>query len=328
MRAAVCTAYGSPEVLKIKEVETPNPKNNEVLIKIFATTVTSACVRIRSSTFPFGFGFLARLGFGFRRPRNNILGTELAGEVESVGKDVKLFKKGDQVFGGAGIGLGTYAEYKCLPEDGVITIKPTNKTYEEVAGVAFGGMTALYFLKKANIQKGQKVLIYGASGAIGTYAVQLAKHFGAEVTAVCSTTNLGLVKSLGADNVVDYTKEDFTNNVETYDVIFETVGKTTFSLCKNALKEKGIYLAALLDLPQHFPLLWRSTISSKKMLGGMTSEPIEDLISLKDLIESGEIKSVVDRSYPLEEIVEAHKYVEKGHKKGNVVITMEHNSKS
>ena len=331
MKAIVYERYGPPEVLQLKEVDKPTPNDNEVLIRIYATTVTTGDVNARDFVFvPRGLGIPGRIMFGLRKPKKTILGIELAGEIEAVGKNVTLFKKGDQVFGIDGNGLGAYAEFKCLPEEGVLAIKPTNMTYEEAASVTNGALTTLYFLKdKGNIQSGQRVLVNGASGSVGTAAVQLAKHFGTEVTGVCSTTNLELVKSLGADRVIDYTQEDFTESGETYDVIFDTVlGKTSFSCCQNSLKQKGLYLAIAGGMREMMQMLWTSLIGRKKVIfgGGMACERKENLLFIKELIEAGKIKSVIDRRYPLEQIVEAHRYVDKGHKKGNVVMIVEHNN--
>ena len=323
MKAIVYTQYGPPDVLQLKEVEKPTPRDNEVLIKIYATTVTSGDWRLRRSSFTDAptFWLPARIWLGFRKPKRTILGSELAGKIESVGKNVKLFRKGDQVF--AFHVFGTYAEYICLPEEGAVAIKPANMTYDEASAIPFGASTALFFLRdKGNIQSGQKVLIYGASGSVGTAALQLAKYFGAEVTAVCSTTNLEMVKSLGADEVIDYTKEDFTKTGQTYDIIFDTVGKTSFSLCKSSLKENGLYLLTVFELPQLVQMLWTSMTGSKKVICAIGGQHKDDLIFFKELIEAGRIKSTIDRRYPLEHTAEAHRYVEKGHKKGNVVITL------
>ncbi len=301
MKAIVVSKYGDPEGLQLKEVDMPTPKTNELLIKIHATTVTFGDAKLRKMKFPvrlvFGL-FMGGLG------KNKILGHEFAGEVQEVGDEVTLFRPGDQVFGSAGMKGGAYAEYISLPEDAMVAIKPTTMTFEEAAAVPVGGHTALDILRKADIQSGQKVLIYGASGSVGTYALQLARYWGAEVTAVCSTTNLQWVKDLGANRVIDYTKESFTESGETYDVIFDAVRKISSSQSKRSLKENGVFLS----------------VSSS------TDEKAENLIFLRELIEEGKLTAVIDRTYPMEKLVEAHRYVDKGHKKGNVVITVVNSS--
>jgi len=330
MKAIVYTKYGSPDVLHFKEVEKPAPSDDEVLVRVHAATVTAGDVNVRGFTFvPPGFGPLPRLMFGLRKPKRTILGTELAGEIETVGKDVKLFKKGDQVFGIGSEIFGAYAEYACRPEKGALALKPANLTYDEAAAVPFGAGTALYFLRDmAKLQRGQKILVNGASGGVGVYAVQLAKYYGAEVTGVCSTTNVELVKSLGADKVIDYTKEDFAKSGETYDIILDTVvGKTSFSRCKGSLKQNGLYLAVAGGLQEAAQMLWTSITGGKKVIFGSPVERKEELIFIKELVEAGKIRPVIDRRYPLEQTAEAHRYVDKGHKKGSVVITVEHNSK-
>jgi NADPH:quinone reductase-like Zn-dependent oxidoreductase len=320
MKAIVYTEYGPPDVLQLKEVAKPVPKDNEVLIKVYATTVTTADGMMRR-----GESIISRIILGLTKPRKKfeIPGLELAGEIEETGQDVKRFKKGDHVYGFTGFGPGAYAEYKCMSEEGSLVTKPANMTYEEAAAVVDGASTSLFFLKdKAHIQSGEKVLINGASGSIGTFAVQLAKYFGAEVTGVCSTANIELVKSLGADKVIDYTKEDFTRSGETYDIIFDTVGKSSFSLCKGSLKKNGRYVVTVMGLAPLVQTLWTRVIGSKKVIFTMSIEKTESLIFIKELIEAGKLKPVIDRQYPLEQIAEAHKYVEKGHKTGNVVITV------
>ena len=334
MKAIVWTKYGPPDVLELREVEKPTPKDNEVLIRIHATTVTAGDCELRSLKFPIYLSLPMRLWRGFLKPReNSILGTELAGEIEAVGKDVKRFKKGDQVFGSAGMGFGANAEYICLPEqpgemEGGVASKPANMTYEEAATVPFGGRDALHFLRKGNIRSGQKILINGAGGSIGTFAVQLAKHFGAEVTAVDSSGKLDMLLSIGADQVIDYKQEDFTKSGEVYDVIFDVVGTISFSRSERSITQNGTYLLANpLGSQMIRGPLTRMT-SSKKVIMQTASPTTEDLIFLRELIEAGKIRTVIDRRYPLEQIAEAHRYVETGEKKGNVVITMEHNNKT
>ncbi|HDR8092945.1 TPA: NAD(P)-dependent alcohol dehydrogenase [Bacillus cereus] len=301
MKAIICTKYGPPNVLQLQNVEKPKPKKNEVLVKIHATSVSTGDCRIRGFNSPPLFWIPMRIILGFRKPRKPILGVELSGEIEDIGTDVTQFKKGDQVFALTELNLGGYAEYTCVHESGLIALKPTNVTYEEAAVIPFGGTSALHFLRKGQIKKGQRVLIYGASGSVGTAAIQLAKYFGATVTAICSSSNFDLVTTLGADNVIDYMKEDFTKQGEHYDIIFDAVGKYKKSLCTDALMPNGKYVS---------------------VNGMMAKVSKEDMNLLKQLAETEKLKPVIDRTYRLEEITEAHIYVEKGHKKGNVSITL------
>jgi len=324
MKAIVHTKYGPPDELQLKEVEKPVPGDNEVLIKIHATTVTTTDCNARNFTFvPQSFMFFARIMFGFKKPRIKILGIDLAGEIEAIGKDVKLFKAGDHVFGSPGTKFGGHAEYVCVPENGALAIKPADLSWEKAAAISLAGNTALFFIRDlAKIQAGQKILIHGASGAIGTYAVQLAKYYGAEVTGVCSTANAEMVKSLGADKVIDYTIEDFTKSNEKYDFVFNVVGKTTFSQCKGILKPKGIYLDNMMEVKDFLKVLWTSIVGGKKIKGGVSTERAENLKFFIELIDSGMLRPVIDRIFPLERTAEAFQYVEQGHKKGNVIITM------
>ena len=334
MKASVMTEFGSPDVLQLSEVEKPTPKDNEILISVYATTVNYGDLTARNFknitsgefNMPYLFWLLARISFGLKKPNTNILGSVFAGEIASVGKDVKRFKEGEQVFGYIGQKMGAYAEYLCLPEDGVVAFKPANMTYEEAATVVYGPIMASNLLKSASLQSGQKVLIIGASGGIGSAAVQLAKaHFEAEVTGVCSTPRLEYVKTLGADQVIDYTKQDFTQSGETYDLIFDILGVSSFSEVSSSLRENGIYLLASFKSKQLFQMLRTKISGSKKVICAMSPERAEDLIFIKELIEAGKIKAIVDRSFPLEQAAEAHRYVETGQQQGHVVITVEHN---
>ena len=324
MKAILHTKYGPPDELQLREVAKPVPKENELLIKIRATAVTTSDCNFRNLTFvPSLVKLPMRIQFGFSKPKHNLIGLDFAGEIEAVGAGVTKFKKDDQVFGTPEPAVGTYAEYICMPEDGVLTIKPESMTYEEAAAITNMANTALFFTRDlGNIQAGDRVLINGASGGIGTYAVQLAKYYGAEVTGVCSTKNLELVKSLGADHVIDYTKEDFTKNGKTYDVILDAAGKSSFSASKSSLKEGGVYLHTLPHLNVILPMLWTSFIGSKKVKMAPAPAKVEHLETLKELVEAGSLKTVVGRRYPLEQLAEAFRYVEGGHKTGNVVINV------
>jgi NADPH:quinone reductase-like Zn-dependent oxidoreductase len=333
MKAIVYTEFGPPEVLQLKEVEKPTPKDNQVLIKIYATSVKYGDLVARNSRnisprefhMPFLFWLINKVFFGIRKPKVTILGAELAGVVEAVGKDVKSFKQGDQVFGYPGQSMGAYAEYVCMPENGMLASKPANMTFEQAAVVPYGAIMALSLLRgKGNIQSGHKVLINGASGGIGSAAVQIAKHLGANVTGVCGTLRLEFVKSLGADKVIDYTREDFTTSGETFDLIFDVLGKSSFARCKGSLKENGRYLLASFKMKQLLQMLWTKIRGGKRVICAIAPESTEDLIAVKELIEAGKIKAVIDKRFPLEQAAEAHSYVEKGLKKGYIVITVEH----
>ena len=331
MKAIVSTEYGSPDVLKVKEVAKPTPKDNEILVKVHATSVNYGdllarnfkAVSPRQFNMPFILWLLTKVSFGLSKPNITILGSEMAGEIEAVGKDVTKFKAGDQVFAYLGMNMGANAEYICLPETGTVAIKPSNLGYEEASTLPYGAIMATSLLAKANLQRGQKVLINGASGGIGSMAVQLAKHFGAEVTGVCGTPRLEFVISLGADKVIDYTKEDFTQNGEAYDLIFDILGRSSFSQVRRSLKPNGIYLLASFKMKALLQMLWTSITGSKqKVICSFANETSESLVFVKKLVEEGKIKASVDKSFPMEQAAEAHRYMEGGHKQGNVVITI------
>jgi len=330
MKAVVYTEFGPPDVLQLKEVQKPAPKDNEVLIRVHAAPVSYGDLAARNFknissrefNMPLPLLLPTRMYFGFTKPKISILGSEFAGEVESAGKDVKLFKAGDQVMGYLGQRMGAYAEYLCMPESGSLAIKPANMTYAEAAAVPYGAIIATSLLGKGNLQRGHKVLINGASGGIGSAAVQIARYYGAEVTGVCGTPRLEYVKSLGADRVIDYTEEDFAQNGETYDLIFDILGRSSYSRCKNSLKPKGIYLLASFKMKALLQMLWTGMVGSKKVICVLSSEKSEDLVFVKELIEAGKYKSIVDRCYPLEQAAEAHRYAESGLKRGQVVITV------
>jgi NADPH:quinone reductase-like Zn-dependent oxidoreductase len=336
MKAIVYKEYGSPDVLKLKEVEKPIPKDNKVLIRIYASNVNYgdltarnfANIPARKFNMPALLLFPAKMAFGMKTPKKQILGSEFSGKIEAIGKDVTHFKEGDEVFAYNGMNMGGNAEYICMPEDVMVGLKPENMSYEEASTIPYGGIMALSLLRKVNIQKGQKVLINGASGGIGSIALQLAKYFGAEVTGVCSTPRIDYVKSLGADHVIDYTKEDFTNNGETYDVFFDILGRSSFSHVKSSLTENGCYLLASFKMRHLLSMIRTKLGGNKKVICAMASENPDDLLILKELAEKGKLKSIIDKSYPLEETAEAHRYVEKGHKKGNVIIKIDHNGKT
>jgi len=330
MKAITFTEYGSPDVLKLTDVAKPTPKENEILIKIHATSVSVGDLWARNfkaiSPNDFSMAYplwvFARLAFGWNKPKIRIPGAELAGEVETIGSKVTLFKKGDQVFAYRGSSLGACAEYLCIPENGLVTLKPANMSFDEAATIPYGALTALNLLRKANIQPGQKVLIVGASGRIGSYALQLAKHYGAEVTGVCSPLRMGVVKALGADYVIDYTKEDFTQNGKTYDLILDVMNRSSFARCKNSLTTNGIYLLASFKTPQLWQM-WRTSRSrGKRVICVLSLEKQADLLHIKELVEAGRLKTVIDKRFPLAQTAEAHRFMESGQRAGNVVITV------
>jgi len=331
MKTIVFTKYGTPDVLHLKEVAKPSPKDNEILVRVHATPVNYGDLTARNfANSQFNMPALlfipARMAFGWNKPKINILGSELAGEVETVGKSVTKFKAGDQVFAYLGMNMGANAEYICIPESGTVALKPSNLSYEEASTLPYGAVMATSLLAKANTLtsvRGQKVLINGASGGIGSMAVQLAKYFGAEVTGVCGTPRLEFVKSLGADKVIDYTKEDFTQNGETYDLIFDILGRSSFSKLKRSLKPNGIYLLASFKMKALLQMLWTSLTGSKqKVICAFANETAESLVFIKGLVEEGKVKTIVDKHFPMEQAAEAHRYAETGHKRGNVVITL------
>ena len=321
MKAIVIEQYGGPDVLQLREIEQPTAKANEVLIKVHATTVSAADWRLRSATFPKGFTIPARLALGVFRPRRQVLGSELAGEIVAIGEDVTKFQVGDRVFAHPGSALGCYVEYRTMPEDGKLARIPEGLSYEKAAALSFGGSTALNFLRhQGRIQAGESVLIIGASGSVGSAAVQLGKQFGAEVTGVCSTRNLELVRSLGADDVIDYTQEDFTKNGDTYDLIFDAVGHADFRSCRDSLNEGGRLLLVVAGLPQLLQIPWASMTSTRRVLTGDTTGRAEDLLFLKELVEAGAYEPIIDRCYAFDEVADAHAYVDTGRKRGNVVL--------
>lgn len=336
MKAIVYTEYGPPDVLHLQEVAKPVPKGDEVLVRIAATSVNYGDLSARNFKnissrdfhMPFLLWLIAKISFGWSKPKTTILGSEFAGEVESTGPNVRSFKPGDQVFGYLGQSMGAYAEYHCMPETGVLALKPTNMAFEEAAVVPMGAIMALYLLKKVNVRSGQKVLINGASGSIGSAAIQIAKHFGAEVTGVGGTPRLEFMKSLGADAVIDYTKEDFTRNGQTYDLIFDVLGKSSFSRCKDSLTPDGIYLLASFKTGDLLDMVRTSISGGKKVICALAPGGTADLLEVKQLIEAGQIKAVIDKRFPLEQAAEAHRYVEQGHKKGQVAITVGHDGEA
>ncbi|MBK7027657.1 MAG: NAD(P)-dependent alcohol dehydrogenase [Polaromonas sp.] len=324
MKAAICTQYGSPDVLQLKNVEKPIPKRDEVLIKVYVATVTSGDCRVRALNVPLGFNFIMRSVLGFSKPRQPILGSELAGVVEAIGKDVSKFKVGDAVFAFSDMAMGCYAEFKCISQNSAIALKPSNLSFEESAALSFGGTTTLSFLRRAKIQLNDKVLVIGASGCVGTAAVQLAKYFGAVVTGVCSTANIPLVKSLGAWDVIDYTREDFGVNNEQYDIIIDAVGGAPFERYEASLKDGGRVLMLVAGLPDMLYAPWIAMTSNKKLIAGPVAFSADDIRFLADLAQAGNLISVIDKRFPFEQIVEAHRYVDTGRKKGNVVLTLTH----